>query len=90
MPKDMKNRNITIYICLYKFQSAFNVNVIVLIGIILKVVVVQVGKYLNFHMKLHQPPLKTYNTLENVGYKIFLSAMHNAILGFTEIVKTLV
>ena len=53
-------------------------------------VVVQVGKYLNFHMKLHQPPLKTYNTLENVGYKFFLSAMHNAILGFTEIVKTLV
>ena len=32
----MKNRNITIYICLYKFQSAFNVNVIVFIGIILK------------------------------------------------------
>ena len=36
MPKDMKNRNITIYICLYKFQRAFNVNVIVFIGIILK------------------------------------------------------
>ena len=36
MPKGMKNKNITIYICLYKFQSAFNVNVIVLIGMILK------------------------------------------------------